>query len=59
MKTSGFPLLREAAGLGIEVPNNLALVALLKGRELGQMRAVHEPDLDYDAWEARIAAGEE
>ena len=40
-------------------PYNEALVALLKGRELHQMRAIHEPDLDYDAWEARIARGEE
>ncbi|MDP6517786.1 MAG: 2-dehydropantoate 2-reductase [Alphaproteobacteria bacterium] len=52
-------LAREAEGLGIPVPNNQALIALLKGRELSQIRAIHEPDLDYDAWEARIAAGEE
>ena len=36
-----------------------SLVALLKGREESQIRAVHEPDLDYGAWEARIASGEE
>jgi 2-dehydropantoate 2-reductase len=52
-------LLREAQALGIATPYNEALVALLKGRELHQMRAIHEPDLDYDAWEARIARGEE
>jgi len=52
-------LLREAAALGIEVPYNEALVALLKGRELHQMRAIQEPDLDYAAWEERIARGEE
>ena len=52
-------LLREASALGIPVPYNAALVALLKGRELHQMRAIHEPDLDYAAWEARIARGEE
>ena len=52
-------LVREAHALGVPVPANEALVALLKGRELAQMRAVNEPDLDYDAWEARIAAGEE
>ena len=52
-------LLEEAATLGIAVPYNDALVALLKGRELARVRAVHEPDLDYQAWEARIAAGEE
>ena len=50
---------REARALGIATPNNEALVALLKGRELHQQRAIHEPDLDYDAWEARIARGEE
>jgi 2-dehydropantoate 2-reductase len=52
-------LLREAHALGIATPYNEALVALLKGRELHQMRAIHEPDLDFDAWEARIARGEE
>jgi len=52
-------LIREAQALGISVPNNEALVALLKGRELHQQRRIHEPDLDYDAWEARIAAGKE
>jgi 2-dehydropantoate 2-reductase len=52
-------LLREARALGIATPYNEALVALLKGRELHQMRAIHDPDLDYDAWEARIARGEE
>jgi 2-dehydropantoate 2-reductase len=52
-------LLREAAALEIAVPYNEALVALLKGRELHQMRAIHEPDLDYAAWEARVARGEE
>jgi 2-dehydropantoate 2-reductase len=52
-------LIREARAQGIPVPNNEALVALLKGRELHQQRLVHEPDLDYDAWEARIARGED
>jgi len=52
-------LIREAKALGIATPANEALVALLKGRELHRQRAVHEPDLDYDAWEARIARGEE
>ena len=45
-------LVREAKALGIPVPYNEALVALLRGRELAQRRAVHEPDLDYEAWEA-------
>ena len=52
-------LLREAATLGIPMPYNESLVALLKGRELHQQRRTHDPDLDYDAWEARIARGEE
>ena len=52
-------LVREAKALGVPVPANEALVALLKGRELARMRAVNEPGLDYDAWEARIASGAE
>jgi 2-dehydropantoate 2-reductase len=52
-------LIREARALGIPAPNNQALVALLKGRELHQQRAIDQPDLDYDAWEARIARGED
>jgi 2-dehydropantoate 2-reductase len=52
-------LVREAKALGLATPYNEALVALLKGRELHQRRALHEPDLDYAAWEARVAAGEE
>ena len=52
-------LIREAKTLGIATPYNEALVALLKGREQSQQRAIHEPDFDYEAWEARIAAGED
>lgn len=52
-------LIREARSLGIPTPYNDALVALLKGREQSQQRAIHEPDFDYEAWEARIAAGED
>jgi 2-dehydropantoate 2-reductase len=52
-------LIREARKLGIPTPYNEALVALLKGREQSQQRAIHEPDFDYEAWEARIAAGED
>ncbi len=51
-------LLREAAAQGVATPYNEALVALLKGRELHQQRVTHEPDLDFDAWEARVARGE-
>ena len=39
-------LIREAKALGIPTPNNEALVALLKGRELHQQRRIHQPDLD-------------
>ncbi len=49
-------LVREAEKLGIPVPYNESLVALLRGRELAQTRAVHEPDLDYDAWEGRLTS---
>jgi 2-dehydropantoate 2-reductase len=52
-------LILEAKALGIPTPNNQALVALLKGREVHQQRRVNQPDLDYDAWEARIARGDE
>jgi 2-dehydropantoate 2-reductase len=49
-------LLREAGALGIPVPYNESLVALLKGRELHERRKREQPDLDYDAWEAGVAA---
>jgi 2-dehydropantoate 2-reductase len=49
-------LVREAGALGIPVPYNESLVALLKGRELHERRKREQPDLDYDAWEARVAA---
>lgn len=51
-------LVREAKALGIPVPYNEALVALLRGRELAQRRAVHEPDLDYEAWEASFTSAD-
>ncbi|MGH6912718.1 MAG: ketopantoate reductase family protein, partial [Geminicoccales bacterium] len=49
-------LVCEATALNIPVPYNEALVALLKGRELHERRRREQPDLDYDAWEARIGA---
>jgi 2-dehydropantoate 2-reductase len=49
-------ILREAGALGMPVPYNESLVALLKGRELRERRKREQPDLDYDAWEARVAA---
>ena len=49
-------LVREARLLGVPTPYNEALTALLKGRELHQQRAVHEPELDYNAWESEVQA---
>jgi ketopantoate reductase len=49
-------LVREADALGIPVPHNQSLVALLKGRELHERRKREQPDLDYEAWEAHIGA---
>ena len=48
-------LIREGQALGISTPYNESLVAMLKGREQKRIRDVHEPDLDYDAWESTIA----
>lgn len=48
-------LIREARTLGIATPYNEALVALLKGVEIARERAVHDPGLDYAAWEASVA----
>jgi 2-dehydropantoate 2-reductase len=48
-------LVREAQALGVPVPCNEAVVALAKGRELARIRAVSEPDIDYDALEAEAA----
>ena len=50
---------REAERLGVAVSYNESLVALLKGRELHARRRREQPDLDYEAWEARVAAGGE
>ena len=52
-------LVRESHKLGLAAPYNEALTALLKGRELNAIRRRENPDLDYDAWEARVAAEEE
>lgn len=48
-------LVREAQALGVPVPYNEALTALLKGRELHEWRKINEPGIDYDAWEAEVA----
>ena len=52
-------LVRESRRLGLAAPYNEALTALLKGRERDAIRRREDPDLDYDAWEAEVAAQEE
>ena len=52
-------LVRESRKLGLAAPYNEALTALLKGRERDAIRRREDPDLDYDAWEAEVAAEEE
>ena len=52
-------LVRESRKLGLAAPYNEALTALLKGREQDAIRRRENPDLDYDAWEAEVAAEEE
>ncbi len=47
-------LVREAKAVGIAVPYNEALVALLKGVETRRRREEEGMDIDYDGWEARI-----
>ena len=51
-------LVRESRKLGLAAPYNEALTALLKGREQDAIRRRETPDLDYDAWEAEVAAEE-
>ena len=52
-------LVRESHKLGLSAPYNEALTALLKGREQDAIRRRENPALDYDAWEAEVAAEEE
>ena len=52
-------LVRESRKLGLAAPYNEALTALLKGREQDAIRRRETPNLDYDAWEAEVAAEEE
>ena len=47
---------REA---GVPTPFNEALVAMIKGRQKSQRQRLREETIDYEAWEARVAAGEE
>ena len=51
-------LVRESHKLGLAAPYNEALTALLKGREHDAIRRREDPDRDYDAWEAEVAAEE-
>jgi 2-dehydropantoate 2-reductase len=50
-------LVREAASLGIPVPYNEALVAIVKGLEKSCRQALHEPPIDYAAMERAAAEG--
>lgn len=52
-------LVREGTRLGVATPCNEALTALLKGRELHARQQALEPALDFDAWEAAVARGED
>ena len=51
-------LVREAQALGVPVPYNESLVALLKGRELREIRRKSMPTLDFDAWERQVLSGD-
>ena len=50
-------LVREAHALGVPVPVNETLVAVLKGLEKSRQQALHGPEIDYAALE-KAAAGE-
>jgi 2-dehydropantoate 2-reductase len=51
-------LVREARALGIPVPYNEAVVAIVKGQERSRRQALHEPPVDYAACEAAAAREE-
>ncbi|HEX6142353.1 MAG TPA: 2-dehydropantoate 2-reductase [Geminicoccaceae bacterium] len=51
-------LVREAKAIDLPVPYNESLVALLKGRELREIRRHTLPNLDFEAWEAKVRAGD-
>src|SRR3990170_412698 len=46
-------LVREARALGIAVPYNEAVVAVVKGLEKSRRQALHEPPRDYKQLEAQ------
>jgi len=48
-------LVREARALGIAVPYNEAVVAIVKGVEKSRRQSLHEPPIDYAKWEAEAA----
>lgn len=50
-------LVREAKALGMQVPYNEAVVAIIKGLEKSRRQLLHEPPIDYQAREAAAAAG--
>lgn len=52
-------LVREARALGIPVPYNETIVALVKGMEKSRRQALHEAPIDYAAMEKAAAEGEE
>lgn len=49
-------LVREARALGIAVPYNEAVVAMVKGVEKSRRQLLHEPPIDYAKREAEAAA---
>jgi 2-dehydropantoate 2-reductase len=51
-------LVREARALGMAVPYNEAVVAIVKGQERSRRQALHEPPIDYAALEAAAAREE-
>jgi len=48
-------LVREAHSIGVAVPYNEAVVALVKGVEKSRRQLLHEPPIDYAKWEAEAA----
>jgi 2-dehydropantoate 2-reductase len=51
-------LVREAKALGLAVPYNEAVVAVVKGLEKSRRQLLHEPPRDYARLEAEAAAAE-
>ncbi len=51
-------LVREAHGLGLAVPYNEAVVAIIKGVEKSRYQLLHEAPIDYAQLEAQAAADE-